>query len=75
MRSIVGPFAMSQRQGLDKKPSLRGDGQALPGTRRDKVEFVDPRKETGLFRLERKSVEKKTCMQKTEGKFLSNLFV
>lgn len=31
---------------------------------------MDPGKEMGLFRLERKAVEKKTCTQKTEGKFL-----
>lgn len=62
MRSGVGPFAPRQRQGLDTKPSLRDDGQALLGTRGDKVEFVDPGKEIGLFRLERKSVGKKTCM-------------
>lgn len=40
MRSIA--FALRQRQGLDTKPSFSGDGQALLGTRVDKVEFVDP---------------------------------
>lgn len=75
MRSVVGPFALRQMQGLDAKPSLRRDGQALCGTRGDKVGFVDPGKEIGLFRPEWKPIEKKTCMQKTEGNLLSNILI
>lgn len=62
MRGVVGRFALRQGQGLDTKPSLNGDGKALLGTRGDEVEFVDLREEMGLFRLERKGIEKNTYM-------------
>jgi len=66
MREVVGPFALRQGQGLDTEPSLRGGGEALLGTRAEEVEFVDLREEMGLFRLERKAVEKNNSVQKTE---------
>lgn len=75
MRGVVGRFALRQGQGLDTKPSLNGDGKALLGTRGDEVEFVDLGEEMGLFRLERKRIEKNTYMQRTVSKFLSNLFI
>lgn len=75
MRGVVCPYALRQGQGLETKPSLRGDGEASLGTRGDEVEFVDLREEMRLFRLGRKAVEKNTYMQRTSSKFLSNLFI
>ena len=62
MREVVGPFALRQGQGLDTKPSLRGDGKTALGTRGDEVEFVHLREKMGHFRLERKATEKNTYM-------------
>lgn len=75
MKGVVGPFALRQGQGLDTKPSLRGDGKASLGIRGEEVEFVDLGGKMGPFSLERKAIEKNTYMQRTVSKFLSNLFI
>lgn len=65
---------MRQGQGLDTKPSLRGEERLLLGTRGVKVEFVELREVLGLFRLGRKARRKTIDMQRIEHTYIKPIY-